>query len=58
MVNDFKYGGYITYKNLTSDEGSEVLKLIQCKQLSESKRDVRWLISVNRLAVRAVVSWS
>ena len=57
-INDYKYGGYINYKNLTHNEGTLFLKFLKNKNLSESIRDMRWLMSVNRLAVRAVVSWS
>lgn len=57
-INDSKYGGLIKHKYLTDTESTEVIKTLKTKNLSESIRDVRWLISVNRLAVRAVVSWS
>lgn len=36
----------------------KVIEIINDKRYSESIRDVRWLISVSRLPVRAVVSWS
>lgn len=48
----------LNIKYIIDNTGTEVIKILKNKNLSESIRDVRWLISVNRLPVRAIVSWS
>ena len=57
VCNDL-YGDIFPYKYLDDAEKQVCLKNIRSKTISEKKRDVMWLVSVRRLAVRAVVKWS
>ncbi len=58
-INDFNYGGYIQFKNDSVSKSTEIMTIFfKKKDVSESIRDVRWLVSVSRLPARAVVSWS
>ena len=58
IVCDDLYGGFFPYKYLDEDQRQVCIKNILSKNLSEKKRDVMWLVSVRRLAVRRVVKWS
>ena len=58
IICDDLYGEIFPYKNLDDNQKQVCLKNILSKNLPEKKRDVMWLISVRRLAVRAVVKWS
>ena len=57
-ICDDLYGGVFPFKNLDDKQQRVFLKNIWKKTLSEKKRDIMWLVSVRRLAVRAVVKWS
>ena len=58
ILCDDLYGGIFPYKNLNDIQKQVCIKNILSKNISEKKRDVMWLVSVRRLAVRAVVKWS
>ena len=58
VISEDLYGGIFPYKNLDESQKQVCLRNINGKNLSEKKRDVMWLVSVRRLAVRAVVKWS
>lgn len=57
-VSENYYGGFFPNKHLDETESQVFIKNIFSKNLSESKQDMMWLVSVGRLAVRAVVKWS
>lgn len=52
------YGAPPQYKHLTETEHKMVLQNLKSKNISENMRDMMWLVSVGRLAVRCVVRWS
>lgn len=57
-ISDEIYGGVFPYKNLDASEAQVCINNVFSKNISENKRDTMWLVSVNRLAVRAIVKWS
>ena len=57
-ICDDLYGGIFPYKNLNDNQKQVCIKNISSTNISDKKRDVMWLVSVRRLAVRAVVKWS
>ncbi|KAI4881120.1 hypothetical protein NFI96_020518, partial [Prochilodus magdalenae] len=46
------------HKHLNPPESKALVKRLHYEHLSENTRDIMWLVSVGRLAVRAVVKWS
>ncbi|MGL5820184.1 MAG: reverse transcriptase domain-containing protein, partial [Sarcina sp.] len=58
VINNYEHGGTFKYKHLDSAESKKCIKNLNSKDISENIRDVAWLISVGRLAVRCVVKWS
>ncbi|XP_053712003.1 uncharacterized protein LOC128753866 [Synchiropus splendidus] len=58
IISNDLYGGYVLYKGLQAEHYGTCVRNIFTRDMAESKRDIMWLVSVGRLAVRAVVKWS
>ena len=58
IISEHIYGGLYQHKHLNEAESKICIRNIQSTHISENMRDVAWLISVGRLAVRCVVKWS
>uniref|UniRef100_A0A3B1IXG2 Reverse transcriptase domain-containing protein n=1 Tax=Astyanax mexicanus TaxID=7994 RepID=A0A3B1IXG2_ASTMX len=58
ILSEYIYGGMVQHKRLSPPESEALIQRLHSKNISENMRDTMWLISVGRLAVRAVVRWS